>query len=177
MRDLGSTIGTALRTDTKLSRHRLNTAVSAVRKISFLPEDLITKAMYVRTVAIGGGLYSFEAAHVDEVALRSFGNAIVKMIQPQSYQPCQALVFALAHVGEDLDPNIHILYRRLLMMRRMLLKFPCLQKDTFFCLRITEDCDLWALFMKDWISIPIPLPQLRFQVRGIDTSGRMINHC
>ena len=133
-RDLGATLDTTCRADTKLSRHRLGVGVAAVRKISFLPEDLVSKAMYVRSVALGGGIYACEVSNVDEAALRDLASVIAKMLQPSCYQPCQALVFALACVGEDLDPSIHILYKRLLMLRRTLIRYPQFKDDVIFLL-------------------------------------------
>eukprot|EP00973_Karenia_brevis_P039998 5521681-Karenia_brevis.AAC.1 len=46
------------------------------------------------------------------------------MLQPSSYQPSQALVYTFAPTGYDLDPNIHILWKRVNMIRRAIAKYP-----------------------------------------------------
>eukprot|EP00973_Karenia_brevis_P074975 10419083-Karenia_brevis.AAC.1 len=46
------------------------------------------------------------------------------MLQPNAYQPAPALVYSFADVGYDLDPNIYVLWKRLHMLRRFLVKCP-----------------------------------------------------
>ena len=134
MRGLGSMPKTVNRVTTQQSRQRLQKATRTVRRISFLPDPLEVKATYIRNVALSAGLYSCEASSVDEAAFRVLTTAIVKLLQPRSYQTCHALVFALANLGEDLDPSIHVLFRRLLLLRRFYAKFPHSHADIKFLL-------------------------------------------
>eukprot|EP00973_Karenia_brevis_P057872 8055246-Karenia_brevis.AAC.1 len=45
------------------------------------------------------------------------------------------MAFTLAGVGDDLDPSYHILYRRLLLVRRTLAKFPHYLSDIKYLLK------------------------------------------
>eukprot|EP00973_Karenia_brevis_P053847 7479896-Karenia_brevis.AAC.1 len=123
-RDLGSNVSLTKSASTSVSRERLAKAIITVRRISWLPHQLSTKAMFLRASALAQGLYACEASSVDEVMIRQFTKHIVQMLQKSAYQPSNALVFTLAGVGDDLDPSIIILLRRAIMARRMIAKHP-----------------------------------------------------
>eukprot|EP00973_Karenia_brevis_P007301 988552-Karenia_brevis.AAC.1 len=123
-RDLGSDAAITKALSTTVSRDRLTKATGTARKIARLPHELPKKAVFLRASAIAQGLYSCEASSVDEVMLTRFTHQLVELIQPNGYQPAAGLVFLLADVGDDLDPSIIILLRRLMMHRRMIHKHP-----------------------------------------------------
>eukprot|EP00973_Karenia_brevis_P094410 12422354-Karenia_brevis.AAC.1 len=127
-RDLGSTINITNKTATSVSRQRITSAIATVCKITNLPHHMNVKAMFARASALSKALYACEAAPVDEIMLRKLTKHLVHMLQRNAYQPSNAMVFALAGVGEDIDPGILILLRRAHMIRRMVCKHPELKQ-------------------------------------------------
>eukprot|EP00973_Karenia_brevis_P041432 5733154-Karenia_brevis.AAC.1 len=51
------------------------------------------------------------------------------MLQPNSYKPSQALIYTFMNAGYDLDPNMHILWKRIHILRRAVAKRPRCEKD------------------------------------------------
>ena len=122
-RDQGSTLSVAASTSTQQSRKRLLRATRTLHRVFALPHDLPRKLVVLRATSINTALYSCEASHVDESALHTFSAQLAKHLAPQATKSSQAMVYTITSDHDD-DPSVCIVVRRILMLRRMLTKWP-----------------------------------------------------
>ena len=78
------------------------------------------KAMIVRSAKLPKALYGCEVAPVNERALRTLRARIAKTLAYTTEQRSTDLTFATCSNGPDLDPDIHILARRAVALRRFI---------------------------------------------------------
>ena len=81
------------------------------------------KMVIVRSACQQAGLYGCEASHVDESALAQYTSRLAKHLVPSTIMASNAMAYTVASDSDD-DPNVHILTRRVTMLRRMIAKWP-----------------------------------------------------
>ena len=101
---------------------RMNAAIKTVGKIRWFKYSYSQKAALIRTAVLPKALHCCEPAPVCERTLQKLRSAIADVICPHSQHKSVGLAYHFASHGSDLDPGIHILSRRITMLRRMSVK-------------------------------------------------------
>ena len=81
-------------------------------------------ARLVRAVVLAKAMYGVEAAPPSRALMQKLASKILKCIGFRSKVKCNALAFDLAQDAGDLDPRLHILINRTVMIRRMVARSP-----------------------------------------------------
>ena len=95
-----------------------------VRKVGKLPMAEDSRARVIRTKTNPGALYGVEACPVNRDALATYRASMVDALAETKNNRSSDLVFALSCDGQDLDPEVDILRRRAVAMRRYLSLYP-----------------------------------------------------
>ena len=123
-RDLGAQLSATSRISTAESKIRLRDGISTLHRIARLPHALDHKAQLAVACANKKALYSCEACHVDESALQQYTACLSRLIGTRSHLHCRTLAFAVSKAGYKADPYIDIYVSRVIMLRRVVSKFP-----------------------------------------------------
>jgi hypothetical protein len=122
LRDLGSHLSSCTIPKGATITARLHKATGIATRIARTSFSYATTAKMIRMVALPTGLYGSEAAPVADQALGSFRAAIAKVIGPNSRLTNHTMKFNLCGIGNDLDPVVELLSRRVVILRRMIAK-------------------------------------------------------
>ena len=123
-RGLGAQLIATCRASTAQSKIRLQDGISTLHRIARLPHALDHKARFAVACANKKALYSCEACHVDESALQRYTACLSHTIGTKSHFHCRTLAFAFSKAGYMADPYIQIYVSRVIMLRRVIAKFP-----------------------------------------------------
>lgn len=96
--------------------------MATLKQMCWLPITKIRKAQAIRTYAHTKALYGCETARPDEAALGKYTNRILDVMTYNGGIRSADLVFNIGSRGDDLDPNIEILVRRVAALRRLIAK-------------------------------------------------------
>ena len=121
-RDLGAHLNCNQSYNGVTLTNRMDRAAQMARKLAWMPMDLRFKEKIVLCNIIPAALYGADAVHVNQAALHRLRTAIAKAIGPASAKRNIDIVFANARASKDLDPETHILFNRVVALRRMMAK-------------------------------------------------------
>jgi hypothetical protein len=97
---------------------RLCAATVSVCRTRSLPVSFFEKQILIRTKALPLGLYGCESTHASVTALRTLRSKVADAIGPHSAARSASMQFAIMTPKHDLDPQVEILVRRCLAVRR-----------------------------------------------------------
>ena len=101
---------------------RLDSTLGLIYNIGRLhvPDQL--RADIIRTKALPRALYGIEGSQPPGQQMRKVASAIKDAITHSSTHRSHDLTFAVCSNGSDLDPEVHMLIRRVILLRRMMTK-------------------------------------------------------
>jgi hypothetical protein len=122
LRDLGSHLSIGAIPSGATITARLHKAMGITMRIIRTSFTFATKAKLIRMVVLPTALYGSEAAPVSDQALGTLRAAIAKAIGPHSGLTNNTMKFNLGGSGNDVDPAVELLTRRVAILRRMVAK-------------------------------------------------------
>ena len=135
-RDLGAHLNLGGGSRGSTLTNRMSKALTTVSKIAWLPHSTIQKIRFIFSSAYSAGLYGCEATHVSEMMLARLSTAVCRVVGPLGKNRSREIAFALWGEKLDPDPEIFILTKRVLKLRRMICKFPTVQKMVLETLQV-----------------------------------------
>ena len=123
-RDLGTHVAMDLTGNATTITSRLRKATVMTRRLKWLPIPKEEKAKAIRTTILPGALYGTEPVKCNAQELQALRSAIVDAIGPRSTRRCMAMVFEACSAGGDLDPMVQQLVRKVMLMKRIMAKYP-----------------------------------------------------
>ena len=118
-RDLGTHINFGQSLVGKTINDRIKQAMAVCAKISGLQVTRKRKASIVRSIVLAKAMYGIEAAPPCDALLTKLGSRILKCVGFRNKVKCNALAFDLVQEAGDLDPRLHVMVNRVVMIRRM----------------------------------------------------------
>ena len=119
-RDLGTHINFGQTLVGKTINDRMKQALTVCTKISGLQVTRKRKAHIVRSIVLAKATYGSEAAPPCDALLAKLASRILKCVGFRSKVKCNAIAFDLTQEAGDLDPRLHVMVNRVLMVRRMI---------------------------------------------------------
>lgn len=92
------------------------------KRLAWMPISRTSKERIVRSNILPASLYGAEAAHVNKAVLQRLRAAIARAIGPASHKRSVNLAYAFTSSSKDLDPVAHVLYNRIIGLRRLMAK-------------------------------------------------------
>ena len=101
---------------------RLWKTAGAAEKLRYIKALYERKAAVVRAKLLPMGLFGCEVAPINEAAMRTLRSSIVNVLTFTTSKRSSDLVFAAASKGDDTDPDIEVVARRVTALRRSMVK-------------------------------------------------------
>jgi hypothetical protein len=123
-RDLGGHLNVGSNSYSKTLIKRMVKAIGLVHRVGRLPLSIEAKAKIIRTKVLAVALYRYEASRICPVTLLKLRSAIKQVLGSHTSHKSTDFTFAVSSHGSDLDPEVVVLCRRILFIRRILTKRP-----------------------------------------------------
>ncbi len=121
-RDLGSHLcldNTMAATTSTKRMKRATQMVKRLRWVNLLQEE---KAKVVQSNVLPAALYGIEMGRTNQSAIENLSAAIVDVLGPRSVRRSRMGVYEALPGNSDLDPDVHQVLRRTMLLRRMAAK-------------------------------------------------------
>ena len=123
-RDLGAHISLDhTNTNTTLG-NRFRKATQWVKRFRGLPISHSQKLTTIRTMVLPAALYGADVGHCPKVELQALESAIASTIGTSNKRRSVPLVMELCSTNGEIDPRIHMLTRKVVLLLRILAKYP-----------------------------------------------------
>ena len=116
--DLGSHFNINKTHDGATLTKRMWKATVMAKKLRWMKLSRARKEHIIRSNILPAGLYGVEAAHIDMNALNALRSAVAKVFGPASAKRGVDMAFNCTIAAKDLDPLVHIMYLRVIGIRR-----------------------------------------------------------
>ena len=121
-RDLGTHLNLTKGFNGATLTERMCKGIDMAKRLMWLPISRTSKEKIVRSNILPASLYGAEAAHVNKAVLQRLRSAIARAIGPASHKRNINLTFSFTNSSKDLDPVAHIIYNRVVGLRRIMAK-------------------------------------------------------
>ena len=136
-RDLGAHIAATRAKHSATLHDRVDEAITSAHIVNALPLERANKATTVRTHILPKALYGCEVSSAARHVMEHISTVILSLINPATGMRSKDFTYTTCSYGQDLDPDIHVLHRRIMALRRGIAKDPsCIQsvRDLLFFL-------------------------------------------
>ena len=123
-RDLGAHVAMDSRNAASTTTRRIQKATAKVKRLKWLPISPAGKSTTITTTVLPAALYGTEVGNGSKRATQALRTAIGDTMGPSSARRCLAMVFTYNNKKTDLDPQVQQLVRKVLLLRRIIAKYP-----------------------------------------------------
>ena len=107
--------------------HRLQQTITWVNRLRWMALTHQQKVITIHTVILPAALYGSEVGHCSAKLLKALQSAIANAVGPTSARRSVELVLEMVAAHREIDPQVHLLSRKLALLYRVLHKYPDLK--------------------------------------------------
>ena len=138
-RDLGTHVNLGMRQVGTTINDRIKAACSTAERVINQPMSNAKKQRILHGLTLAKALYGTEAAPPSCSAIAHLRSVMVDALGFRGHFTCAELAFQVSQVAGELDPVINIFVTRATLLRRMIARFPDVQRIARLAIRIYGD--------------------------------------